>query len=220
MTAPWLFVELFAGTASWTLWTLGCRVPPCGYMGSKRKLAPTLGALAGLRSGAAASAYVLVDAGPWGRTWSTLLGPRGGAVADLLREWARTRDPFELWYDLADAPEPKDDVKHAAAYLWLQARSASTTPVWWSSTSPELRAGTASSRTRADGERASQKPIDRKAPWSHGGRLRQASTSSRTAGGISGHTPWQTGKPTKAGGEAPLFAENAGGGGRFPVATS
>lgn len=197
-TPPRLFAELFAGTASLSLWLLGCPQPPCGYMGSKRRFASEIAAVAGLRSALGAGAILLVDAGPWGRTWPTLVGERGDDVVRLLRQWADDCDPFELWYELCASPEPVDDVEHAAAYLWLQARSASTTPVWWTAGAladlPEhLRLRGAPPDPAPAPPDALTAPPDA-AESSPQSALRQASSTSRTAKGISGHTPWQTGQ--------------------------
>ena len=176
-TPPRLFAELFAGTGSLSLWLLGCAQPPCGYMGSKRRFAPEIGAVAGLRSGLGADAILLVDAGPWGRTWPTLVGERGDDVVRLLRQWADDCDPFELWYELCASPEPVDDVQHAAAYLWLQARSVSTTPVWW--TAGALADLPEHLRLRGAPPDAAPAPPDA-AESSPQSRLRQASSTSRT----------------------------------------
>lgn len=172
MIPPRCYYSGFLGTGSDVLRLFGCAQPATGYMGSKRVLAPDILAAEGLRSGLGAEAVVGTDAGPWGRTWQTILGERGGEVADLLDQWAQDYDgrddrpdPFDLWHELAGAPAPDDDVEYAAAYLWCQARSASTTPVWW--------------------------PEDGMAPAANGAEsLTQASRTSRTTDGTRGHAPW------------------------------
>lgn len=124
------FVELFAGTAAVSLRLLGCDQPPCGYMGSKRRLAPDILHAFGLRTGQGAEAIVLCDAGPWGHVWEVLAGGGSADVAAVLDGWA-SEDPVALWRRLAEAQPPEGAAEHAAAFLWLQARAASTVPVWW-----------------------------------------------------------------------------------------
>ena len=121
-------VELCAGTASLTLWTLG-RVPPLtGYMGSKRRWASVLSDAIGPVSEA-----LLVDAGPWGDVWSVLRDRRARLdVAGILAGW-QGRDPADIWRDLVARPPEVEPPARVAQYLWLQARSAGTIPIWWSS---------------------------------------------------------------------------------------
>lgn len=109
MKRPRLFAELFAGTASTTLRLVGGprMRPPVGYMGSKAGLASSILSTLGLHPGQGADAVLLVDAGPWGWAWSTMLDRDGAAAtADVLRGWAG-RDPSELWRELADQPPPR-----------------------------------------------------------------------------------------------------------------
>jgi len=80
-------IELCAGTASVSLWALGRCKPLVGYMGSKRADASLLCALLDVDR-KAPDRVVLVDAGPWGDTWSTL-STKGGRdhVCRILRAW-------------------------------------------------------------------------------------------------------------------------------------
>jgi hypothetical protein len=125
------YMELFAGGAACALALMGGAsvVPPVGYMGGKRKLAPAILGAAGLRVGQGAEHLVLVDAGEWGGVWQEVIRD-GRGLADRLLAW-EGRDPSELWSSLAQAGRPEDPQERAAAYLWLQARAASCTPVWW-----------------------------------------------------------------------------------------
>lgn len=124
-------VELFAGTASLSLYAMGRCDPLTGYMGSKRKLAPRLCELLGLET-ERPERVTLVDAGPWGFVWSVLRQDEARrAVAALLRSWSE-EDPHELWERLVRVePRADDPVWNVAQYLWLQARSAGTIPIWF-----------------------------------------------------------------------------------------
>lgn len=133
MNRPRLFVELFAGTAAVTLRLLGGprAMPPVGYMGGKRGFATSILGVLGLRPGQGADAVALVDAGPWGWVWATLLDPVARLeVAAVLRSWS-AEDPFALWTRLAAQPPPAALTERTATYLWLQGRAANCTPVWW-----------------------------------------------------------------------------------------
>ena len=123
-------VELCAGTASLSLWALGRLPPLTGYMGSKRRMAPLLVDALGCDR---PDRVVLVDAGPWGDVWATLADPwRRAVVVELLLGWQEI-DRAKLWADLTSRPPPADaPASRVAQYLWLQARSAGTIPVWWS----------------------------------------------------------------------------------------
>jgi len=129
-------VELCAGTASVSLYALGrpgCRPAPLtGYMGSKRRWAADLCRILGVAD-RQPDRVVLVDAGPWGDVWSSLREPetRRG-VAQAFDFWDR-RDLVDLWAWLSSTPPTTTDpVFRVAQFLWLQARSAGTIPVWWS----------------------------------------------------------------------------------------
>ena len=139
------YLELFAGGASIALALMGGPrvVPPVGYMGGKRKLAPTILSAVGLRPGQGAERVLLCDAGEWGGVWSEVVRD-GAGLADRLLAW-EGRDPSDLWRELAAAGRPEDPQARAAAYLWLQGRSASCTPVWWDSEGATTMARSASS---------------------------------------------------------------------------
>jgi hypothetical protein len=131
MKRPRLYAELFAGSFAVGLRLLGARRPPVAYMGAKTSIASQILGVLGLHPGRGADACLLVDAGPWGWAWATLLDPTGRAeVAAILRSWAG-EDPHALWMRLAASPPPSSPASATATYLWLQARSASCTPVWW-----------------------------------------------------------------------------------------
>jgi len=125
------YLELFAGGAACALALQGgpsC-VPPVGYMGGKRKLASAILGAAGLRTGERAERVLLCDAGLWGEVWHQVVADAPGLAARLIA-W-EGRDPSELWRSLAMAPRPEDPQERAAAYLWLQGRTANNSPVWW-----------------------------------------------------------------------------------------
>ena len=139
------YLELFAGGAACALALQGgpsC-VPPVGYMGGKRKLAPNILGAAGLRTGERAERVLLCDAGLWGEVWHQVVTDAPGLAARLIA-W-EGRDPSELWRSLAMAPRPEDPQERAAAYLWLQGRAASCTPVWWDTNGHASMARSASS---------------------------------------------------------------------------
>lgn len=142
---PRAFLELFAGGAACTLALMGgaAVVPPVGYMGGKRKLAAGILGAAGLRIGQGAERVLLVDAGEWGGVWSEVVRD-GRGLADRLLGW-EGRDPSDLWRELAAAGRPEDPQERAAAYLWLQGRAASCTPVWWDADGSTTMARSASS---------------------------------------------------------------------------
>ena len=122
-------VELCAGTASLSLWALSRLPPLCGYMGSKRRLAPLLVEVLGCDR---PSHVTLVDAGPWGETWLLLKDPDLRAMtSEKLREWQRM-DRDRLWSMLVSSEPYEHPAWRVAQFLWLQARSAGTIPVWWS----------------------------------------------------------------------------------------
>lgn len=122
-------VDLCAGTASVSLWALAQAVPLTGFMGSKRRWAAEL---VGLLDADRPDRLVLVDAGPWGDVWDVLRTPDGRAgVRETFIGWTDEL-PNVLWKRLVADPPPLDPVARVAQYLWLQARSAGTIPVWWS----------------------------------------------------------------------------------------
>lgn len=126
-----VLVELCAGTAAVSLWALGRCAPLTGYMGSKRRWADDLVAMLDADRPAR---VVLVDAGPWGETWKTLRDADARReVAALFDRWEASGErPNALWSRLVAVPPYEDPVDRAAQYLWLQARSAGTIPMWWS----------------------------------------------------------------------------------------
>ncbi len=129
-------VELCAGTAAVSLAALACRpiAPLTGYMGGKRRWARQLVEALGF-AGCAPDRVTIVDAGPWGDVWSVLRDrDRRRTTAHMLRTWGSTMaDPHALWQRMVALPPPAgDDEWRVAQYLWLQARSAGTIPIWWS----------------------------------------------------------------------------------------
>ncbi len=99
-----------------------------GFLGSKRRWAPELAAVAYGHL----DDLIAVDDGPWGDLWTTLATPgQAAAVEGLLTAMDRRGTLPDLWPVLAEVPPPDDPVERAAQFLCLQARSASCIPVWW-----------------------------------------------------------------------------------------
>lgn len=163
MGSATVLVELCAGTAAVSRYALGHHGAHgrasdlCGYMGSKRRWAG--GLVASLLGGVVPDHALLVDAGPWGDWWSTIL--RSGApadVADLLDQWAdETPSLVDLWPTLVQYGPPDggtygDAVHRAAQYIALQARTPSCVPIWWD-TERGLWVGPTGSRTEVAHQR-------------------------------------------------------------------
>lgn len=156
-------VELCCGTAAVSLRALAGRpiTTLTGYMGNKRRWSTQLAELLGFGS-TVPDRVVLVDAGPWGDVWAVLRDrERRHAVAAVLRGWEG--DPHRLWQDLVVRPPPADDAQRIAQYLWLQARSAGTIPIWWA---PERRRweSPTGSRTEAAHPKETPASIRKRAP--------------------------------------------------------
>lgn len=188
VTRPRLVVELCAGTAATSRALVGGVRPvsspeprfvpiipaPCGYMGGKTRWAAWHLEALGVEPGAGADHVLLADGGPWGWVWPVLLDPAmSAAVVAELRSVA-DEDPRELWEALAAWPVARSVATRAAQWLWLQARAASSTPLWndgegwvmcyggrktfgeasqrgvWSSGSPTTSTGMQSTATMAD----------------------------------------------------------------------
>lgn len=139
-------VELCAGTASVSLWALGRCAPLCGFMGSKRRWASMLVEALGVAA-TVPDRVVLVDAGPWGDTWLQLKDATvRRAVAGLLLAWDDRRLE-DLWRDCVSAPPSSDPAQRVAQFLFLQARSAGSIPVWWNAELRRWRSPTGSRET-------------------------------------------------------------------------
>lgn len=130
------FVEPFAGAAALSLRLVGGRnlIPPVSWMGGKRRLARDILGAMGVPLRTKPRRVVLCDAGPWGLVWPLIFDRgRSQKVAGWLRRWddegLHARD---LWNRLVSDAPYDDPCKRAAQWLWLQARSASGVPVWWS----------------------------------------------------------------------------------------
>lgn len=123
-------LELCAGTATVGLSALAGHFvePLIGYMGSKRRWAADLAAACLGRI----DALTLVDAGPWGQTWATLVKPGQAALvgAELRALDAEGQLP-EVWERLVRQAPDADPVRRAAQFLCLQGRTASNIPIWW-----------------------------------------------------------------------------------------
>lgn len=145
------FVELCAGTASVSLWALARREPLTGYMGSKRRWAPLLVDALGVRD---PDRVVVVDGGMWGETWRTLSTAEGRAATCVaLQDLDRLVLECGLaavWASLLVPPHSLPTTgERAAQYLWLQARSAGTIPIWWNGSAGRWESPTGSRTERA-----------------------------------------------------------------------
>lgn len=143
-----------------------------GYMGSKRRWAGRIAAVLGFADASPRRVRV-VDAGPWGDVWRTIANDR--TRRDLIRlaqqrAWQAASAETDLrhaWKAAAERPPPQDPAARALQYLILQARVASSVPVWWdgerwaSPSGARRSAGTCniagSRRLGAAGQRDSQK---------------------------------------------------------------
>ena len=126
-----VFADVCCGSGAVALRVAGGPLaPPTGYMGGKRRYASAILGAAGIRPGQAKH-VVMADGGAWGWAWGALLDPDvRPQVCEILRSWT-DEDPVELWHRLAKQPQAEGAAERAAQWLWLQARSASNTPLWW-----------------------------------------------------------------------------------------
>lgn len=152
MARPTLFWEAFAGTAALSRCLVGAPMDLVAWLGGKRRVAPLLLSVLGLRPRQGAEALLLSDPGPWGWVWPVLLDPAGRArVVAVLRAWAtacpacaggadgctwcgatgHALGASELWGWLASRPPAVDMAARTAGWLWLQARAASGAAIWW-----------------------------------------------------------------------------------------
>lgn len=168
MSYTW--VEPFAGAAACSLRLVGGHTlkPPVAWMGGKRRYARAIADAVGVpdeRPGR----VVLCDAGPWGWIWPLLADQESAAhVAEVLHGWVGEH-PRELWQRLADQPPAEGLHERAAQWLWLQARSASGVPVWWSG----WRAVSAEGRVRSTWDRWGEANA-RRGSWSRANGERPA----------------------------------------------
>ncbi len=183
-------VELCAGTASLSLWALGRVVPLTGYMGSKRRWAGLLTEALGADD---PDRVVLVDGGPWGDVWTVLQRRElRQAVAEVLLDLDAVvvaKGTPAAWQKCLEPPS-FDPVRRVAYFLWLQARSAGTIPVWWSGTRWESPTGarTEAAHARGNGTSLEHREKGRASrhegpPYEAGGFERRREEGSRKAGG-------------------------------------
>lgn len=149
---PELFWEAFAGSAAVSRCLVGAPMDLVAWLGGKRRVAPLLLRVLGLRPRLGARSLLLSDPGPWGWVWPVLLNPATRAkVVAILRAWAaacpaccggadgcswcgatgRALNASELWGWLASRPPAVDLAARTAGWLWLQARAASGAAIWW-----------------------------------------------------------------------------------------
>lgn len=123
------FVEICAGTGAISFALFGAK-PPVPMMGSKRMLAKQILPLFALD--APPEHLVLVDAGEWGRTLSTMFGRFADhdgmvsgfeAIARVFDALAPYPDAQALFDQLRAAPPADNPVIRAATHLFLQTRT-------------------------------------------------------------------------------------------------
>ena len=125
-----ILIELCAGSAALSLRWLG-QEPPLGWQGGKRSFAAAILRAVGLASQGGLreeGQVVLCEPGPWGEAWA-LWRVRGtaGTCARLLE--LSTRDPTDLWHELAEAPIPRTIEERVAVWCVLQFWSYGSKPV-------------------------------------------------------------------------------------------
>lgn len=174
-------VELCAGTASVSLCALAGRPiqPLVGYMGSKRRWAELIARRLGYGPWTRPDRVVLVDAGPWGEVWSTLRTSWREVARHL--EVLDARGPLHTWWgDLSREPLREDLAERSAVYLCLQARSASSIPIWHDGVSWTSPTG---SRTEVAHQRRGRSgdKLPAKALMAAGGLVRVATIARRLA---------------------------------------
>lgn len=157
-------VDLCAGSGAVSLRYLGGprARPLTGWRGGKRRYATAILEALGLVPGDGTEA-LLVDAGPYGEAWTTLL-PRREAVVDILRGIETDTDTLGVWRDLAEGPVPVDPAERVATWLVLQAGAA---------LGKEVRAEGGAWRTPGPG-RSSREAIERYGPCYSVRRIREA----------------------------------------------
>ena len=136
---PELFWEAFAGSAAVSRCLVGALLDLVPWLGGKRRVAPLLLRVLGLRPRQGARSLLLSDPGPWGWVWPVLLNPATRAqVVAILRAWAaacpaccggadgcswcgatgRALNASELWGWLASRPPAVDLAARTAGALW------------------------------------------------------------------------------------------------------
>lgn len=123
-------VSLCAGTLAVELYQLCRQGPLTGFMGSKRRWAPELGAA--VYGNTKPERLFVVDAGPWGDVWTTLADPiqRARVVERLLKLDAQGTLK-DLWAELVAEAPSEDAARRVAQYLCVQSRVSNSLPVWW-----------------------------------------------------------------------------------------
>lgn len=163
--------DLPTGYGGFILWLLGGPrlVPAVGYMGGKRTLAPDIGEALDVRPGLQLEEVVLADAGCPGWVWPELLTvERAGRVAEVLRSW-KDEGAVELWDRLAALPPAADPSERAAQVLWLQGRTASSTPLQWDGVRWVMATGARGGGRRSKSYAVTQKALVSRGTW-RGGR--------------------------------------------------
>ncbi len=108
------FIELCAGSAALTLWMNGRQRPLVAYAGGKRGYVEKI---IKVLKPEGVNQFILVDLGPWGRTWKILIH-RSKDVADVI-ESKSIEDPLEVrkWALEKNRCILSDDVVVAASHL-------------------------------------------------------------------------------------------------------
>jgi hypothetical protein len=110
-------IELCAGSAAVSLCALGGQKPPVAYAGSKRGYAKAILEEMGAEE---CTRAVLVEPGPWGRTWSALAQEGSGEhiAKRIRRHYSCTEDPKAVWArTMDDMKRLECDRKFASAHL-------------------------------------------------------------------------------------------------------
>lgn len=181
--------DLPTGYGALFLYLLGgaSLVPAVGYMGGKRTLAPEIAEAQGLGPGLRPDEVILADAGCPGWVWPELLDKqRARRVGDVLGSWGG-EGPVELWERLVALPPFEDPSERAAQVLWLQGRTASSTPLQWDGANWVMATGARGGARRGETFKASQKPLVCRGTWrgEYSAGLRSPLTVARRIAAIS-----------------------------------
>lgn len=109
-------IELCCGSAAVSMRAIGF-APPLTYQGGKRRQSKQILEAIGIRS--RPKSIMLVDIGPFGRTWQAMADPSiRQRVASIIDGFAN--DPRGNWDRVRRSPIPEDLAEYSAAYLTLQ----------------------------------------------------------------------------------------------------
>lgn len=164
-------------------------VSPVAWTGTKDRWVWRWQALLGVEF-ERASRIVVVDPGPWGRTWEQVVFDGAATVCRILWGW-EGEDPIALWCRLRDAGEPTGPAEWVASWLWLQARSVNGAPLWWREgrlVQDGGGMGVRENRRRRTGHRVQKaQPRSTKPRGDGGGGLRSPETIARRLEAVASH---------------------------------